>query len=148
MKKNNALNIRRLVNESFVPSTQRASVLYGRLSDFCSLNFLLKWPRMDKCLLHILFWNFMLSSCWVALCNDWLVVAMHVLYTLLDFRPSFSYCKEISFCNFTLVYYSQRFADQLLFHCVKVIFIDFSLLIEISQGHDLFFSQNWKVTDY
>ena len=30
----NAWNIRRLIDESFVPSTQRASVLYYRLSDF------------------------------------------------------------------------------------------------------------------
>ena len=34
MKKNNAWNIRHLVNESFVPSVQWASVLYWRLSDF------------------------------------------------------------------------------------------------------------------
>ena len=34
MKKNNAWNIRRLVDESFVPLTQRPSILYWRLSDF------------------------------------------------------------------------------------------------------------------
>ena len=34
MKKNNAWNIRRLVDESFIPSTQRPSVYYWRLSDF------------------------------------------------------------------------------------------------------------------
>ena len=34
MKKNNAWNIRCLVNESFVPASHRASVLYCRLSDF------------------------------------------------------------------------------------------------------------------
>ena len=33
-EKNNAWNIRRLVDELFVPSTQPASVLYWRLSDF------------------------------------------------------------------------------------------------------------------
>ena len=33
-KKNNAWNIRRLVNESFVPANQRTSVLYCRWSDF------------------------------------------------------------------------------------------------------------------
>ena len=33
-EKDNALNIRRLVDESFVPATQRTSVLYCRLSDF------------------------------------------------------------------------------------------------------------------
>ena len=36
-KKNNPWNIRRLVDESFVPANQRTSVLYWRLSDFwCS----------------------------------------------------------------------------------------------------------------
>ena len=40
MKKNNAWNIRRFVDESFVPSTQRASVLYWRLTDF--------WPITDQ----------------------------------------------------------------------------------------------------
>ena len=33
-KKNNAWNIRRLVNDSFVPANQRTSVLYCRLSHF------------------------------------------------------------------------------------------------------------------
>ena len=33
-EKNDALNIRCLVDESFVPATQRTSVLYCRLSDF------------------------------------------------------------------------------------------------------------------
>ena len=33
-KKNNTWNIRRLVDESLVPSAQRTSVLYRRLSDF------------------------------------------------------------------------------------------------------------------
>ena len=33
-KKNNASNIRRLVDESFVPANQQTSVLYCRLSDF------------------------------------------------------------------------------------------------------------------
>ena len=37
MKKNNTWNIRRLVDESFVPATQRPSVLHWRLSDFLSL---------------------------------------------------------------------------------------------------------------
>ena len=40
-EKNNAWNIRRLVNESFVPATQQTSVLYCRLSDFLSWFFLL-----------------------------------------------------------------------------------------------------------
>ena len=35
MKKDNTWNIRRLVNETIVPSTQRPSILYWRLSDFC-----------------------------------------------------------------------------------------------------------------
>ena len=34
MKNNNAWNIRHLVDESFVPLTQRSSILYWRLSDF------------------------------------------------------------------------------------------------------------------
>ena len=34
MKKNNAWNIRRLVDESFVPASQRTIVLYCRLTDF------------------------------------------------------------------------------------------------------------------
>ena len=34
-KKNNTLNIRCLVDESFVPANQRTNVLYCRLSDFC-----------------------------------------------------------------------------------------------------------------
>ena len=38
--KNNARNIRHLVDESFVPANQRTSVLYYRLSDFMSP---LKW---------------------------------------------------------------------------------------------------------
>ena len=38
MKKNNAWNIRRLVDESFVPASQRTSVLYCRLTDFKSDN--------------------------------------------------------------------------------------------------------------
>ena len=33
-KKNNAWNIRRFVNESFVPANQQTSLLYCRLSDF------------------------------------------------------------------------------------------------------------------
>ena len=37
-KKNNAWNIRCLVDESFVPSTQRASVLYWRLLDLYRLH--------------------------------------------------------------------------------------------------------------
>ena len=36
-EKNNAWNIRRLVNESFVPATQQTSVLYCRLSDFSTI---------------------------------------------------------------------------------------------------------------
>ena len=42
MKKNNAWNIRRLLNKSFVPVTQRTSVLYFRLSDFKSSIFVLQ----------------------------------------------------------------------------------------------------------
>ena len=34
IKKNNAWNIRRLVDEYFVPWTQRPSILYSRFSDF------------------------------------------------------------------------------------------------------------------
>ena len=30
-------SVRRLVNESFVPSAQQTSVLYCRLSDFCTV---------------------------------------------------------------------------------------------------------------
>ena len=33
-KKNNTWNIKCLVDESFVPATQRSSILYSRLSDF------------------------------------------------------------------------------------------------------------------
>ena len=40
MKKNNAWNIRRLVDEAFVPSTQRASILYWRLLDFSTIRIL------------------------------------------------------------------------------------------------------------
>ena len=36
-KKNNAWNIRRLVDESFILSAQRTSVLYCRLTDFWTL---------------------------------------------------------------------------------------------------------------
>ena len=40
MKKNDTWNIRRLVDESFVPSAQQTSVLYCRLTDFwCCLCF-------------------------------------------------------------------------------------------------------------
>ena len=37
MKKNNAWNIRHLVDELFVPASQRASISYCRLSDSNSL---------------------------------------------------------------------------------------------------------------
>ena len=43
-RKNNAWNIRRLVDELFVPANNRTSVLYCRLSDFmsnCLLGYLL-----------------------------------------------------------------------------------------------------------
>ena len=49
MKKNNAWNIRRMVNVSFIPATQWASVLYWRLSDFKSLYISLdKWPLICR----------------------------------------------------------------------------------------------------
>ena len=46
-KKNNAWNIRRLVNESFVPPSQQTSILYCRLSDFKSNNKLLLKLHVD-----------------------------------------------------------------------------------------------------
>ena len=42
MKKNNAWNIRRLVNESFVPSTQRASVFTLLFYQIEPANYILK----------------------------------------------------------------------------------------------------------
>ena len=47
MKKNNTWNIRRLVDELFVPATQRPSILYGGLSDFW-----LVFPKGDDPLPH------------------------------------------------------------------------------------------------
>ena len=48
MKKNNAWNIRRLVDETFVPSVQQTSVLYCRLSDFCTDDEHLNVKRLSK----------------------------------------------------------------------------------------------------
>ena len=48
-KKNNAWKIRHLVDESFVPVTQRASVLYWRLSDFWSLWKSYIWTSFQEC---------------------------------------------------------------------------------------------------
>ena len=45
MKKNNTRNIRRLVNDSFVPSSQQPSVLYLRLTDFWLAS---KWPASHR----------------------------------------------------------------------------------------------------
>ena len=45
MKKNNTFNIRRMVNETIVPSTQRHSVLNWRLSDFYLGPYKLCTPR-------------------------------------------------------------------------------------------------------
>ena len=42
-KKNDNWNIRRLVNELFVPSAQQTSVLYCRLTLSCSLQSRSKW---------------------------------------------------------------------------------------------------------
>ena len=39
-KKINTWNIRRLINELFVPANQQPSILYRRLSDFCSSHLL------------------------------------------------------------------------------------------------------------
>ena len=48
MKKNNdAWNLRHLVDESFVPSNQRTSVLYCKLSDFMSMLALQSWITID-----------------------------------------------------------------------------------------------------
>jgi hypothetical protein len=46
-KKNNTWNIRRLVHDSFVRSTQWPSVLYWRLTDFCTAleSLLPKWVQ-------------------------------------------------------------------------------------------------------
>ena len=41
MKKNNTWTIRQLENETIVPSTQRPSILYWRLLDFCSFRIYL-----------------------------------------------------------------------------------------------------------
>ena len=91
---------------------------------------------MDKCLAHILFWFFMLSSCWVALGNDWLVVGMHVLYTLLDFKTFFC------FPNFLYFVIGKDFLIKLLFYRS----IEF---IETSSGiKQLCFFQSWKVIHY
>ena len=54
MKKNNTWNIRRLVDESFVPSAQRTSVIYCRLTDLWSQDGWvmppsLKWARLSSC---------------------------------------------------------------------------------------------------
>ena len=46
-KKNNACNIRRLFKDSFVPSSQRTSILCCRLSDFKSNNKLLLKLHVD-----------------------------------------------------------------------------------------------------
>ena len=46
-KRDNAWNIRRLVNESFVPPSQQTSILYCRLSDFKSNNKLLLKLHVD-----------------------------------------------------------------------------------------------------
>ena len=79
----------------------------------------------------ILFWIFMLSSCWVALGNDWLVVGMHVLYTLLDFKTFFS------FSNFLYFFIGKDFLIKLLFYC-SIKFIETSCA----------FFQSWKMIHY
>ena len=81
MKKNKTWNIRRLVDETIIPSTQQPSVLYWRLSDFLStdhqiLTALFFWTEMplhlqdasdlsfkDLCCFFLLFWHFAVS--WV-----------------------------------------------------------------------------------
>ena len=73
-KKNNTRNIRRLVNESFVPSNQQTSVLYCRLSDFnwrhCLFNkyvptlyngdlfYVDSFPHQEKGTIIFCFYNF------------------------------------------------------------------------------------------
>ena len=54
-KENNTWNIRRLVDETFVPSAQQTSVLYSRLMDF-KIRFLLDFckstlymPKLSIC---------------------------------------------------------------------------------------------------
>ena len=49
-RKNNTWNIRRLVDESFVPAIQRPSVLCWRLSDFKCRRFLLLLLSWQNCL--------------------------------------------------------------------------------------------------
>ena len=49
--KNNTRNIRRLVDDSFVPLSQRPSVIYYRLTDFCTL-FLRRKIFFPSFLLH------------------------------------------------------------------------------------------------
>ena len=51
--KKNTWNVKRLVDESFVPSAQRTSVLYRRLSDFTSQQILLDHlPDLFRSTLH------------------------------------------------------------------------------------------------
>ena len=69
-KKNHTWNIRRLVDESFVPANQRPSVLYWRLSDF-SWNKLAQtntvWVRVTS-ISHRYLWQEMsnVESLWIA----------------------------------------------------------------------------------
>ena len=46
-KNNNTLNIRRLVDESFVPSAHQTSLLYCRLTDFWSGGGMAAAPGSD-----------------------------------------------------------------------------------------------------
>ena len=82
--KNNAWNIRHLVNESFVPANQWTKVLYCRLSDFRMKSFLrsISFPA------PIAFRNLLnpfcvtahkKTSCFVRIRNDW-----HPLHLLWD----------------------------------------------------------------
>ena len=49
MKKNDTWNIRRLVDESFVPSAQQTSILYCRLSDFRRASMTINAPPDSIC---------------------------------------------------------------------------------------------------
>ena len=48
-KKNDAWNIRQLVDESFVPASHRASVLYCRLSDLDIISYILRGDFQVSC---------------------------------------------------------------------------------------------------
>ena len=46
-EKNNAWNIRRMVDESFVPASQQASILHCRLSDFKFYCLSTNWKKLE-----------------------------------------------------------------------------------------------------